>query len=91
MRACEPRVCRPGGAVPNTGELDRHFPPQEVATGVDVEVVGVLERRVKVAEAFALVERDEVSRRNTPVPTTELRGKGLYDLSNSENMNNQNN
>lgn len=38
-----------------------------------------------------VVERDEVSRHNATVPTTELRGKGVYDLSNSENMNNQNN
>jgi hypothetical protein len=37
------------------------------------------------------VERDVISRQNAPVPTTELRGKGLYDHSNSENMNNQNN
>lgn len=37
------------------------------------------------------VDRDQVSSRNSPIPTTELRGKGLYDLSNSENMNNQNN
>lgn len=41
-------------------------------------------------EDFA-VERDVVSNQNAPVPSAELRGKGLYDLSNSENMNNQNN
>ena len=44
-----------------------------------------------LSEEDLIVERDEVSRRNSPVPTTDLRGKGLYDLSNSENMNNQNN
>lgn len=37
------------------------------------------------------VERDVISSNNAAIPTTELRGKGLYDLSNSENMNNQNN
>lgn len=37
------------------------------------------------------VDRDVVSSGNAPIPTAELRGKGLYDLSNSENMNNQNN
>lgn len=37
------------------------------------------------------VERDVVSSQNPPVPTTELRGKGLYDLSHTTNMNNQNN
>lgn len=37
------------------------------------------------------VERDVISSQNAPIPTAELRGKGLYDLSNSENMNNQNN
>lgn len=41
-------------------------------------------------EDFA-VERDVVSSANAPMPTAELRGKGIYDLSNSENMNNQNN
>ena len=44
-----------------------------------------------LSEDDFLVERDVVSRQNAPVPTPELRGKGLYDLSNSENMNNQNN
>jgi hypothetical protein len=44
-----------------------------------------------ISEADIVIERDVVSRENTPVPTPELRGKGLYDLSNSENMNNQNN
>ena len=46
-------------------------------------------------EAFSeedfTVARDEISKQNPPIPTSELRGKGLYDLSNSENMNNQNN
>lgn len=43
-----------------------------------------------VDDDFA-VERDVFSSQNAPVPTADLRGKGLYDLSNSENMNNQNN
>jgi len=51
----------------------------------------------KVEESFSLsdsditIERDVVSKNNAPIPSPELRGKGLYDLSNCENMNNQNN
>lgn len=48
-------------------------------------------KQISLTEDDLSVERDLVSRSNAPVPTTELRGKGLYDLSNSENMNNQNN
>ncbi len=59
--------------------------------GFDKEIAMSDISKAQLSEDDLTVERDEVSRSNAPIPSPELRGKGLYDLSNSENMNNQNN